>query len=367
MHYMQWMKVDAPAAIELRPSGIAQMNTDQLSFTTDDIEIKSTGFYGDNELVQLVADHQNVKNAQILLVPGASSGIFIAMAAACTNAGRSILIEEHAYEPIIRAAETLGLKITRLPRKQEGDFEIRMETLEERLREGVDALFITNHHNPSGFLLNPDRMQEIQTRCAEHKTQLIVDEVYLRGAAITKQGQAWSAAECGPNVITINSLTKLHGFSGLRCGWLTGHPILIDAARRIMDVLSVNNAGPAMSLAKVVLKHAETWEEQYAERQRQSRQVLDTWLQQEERVTTYPDHGHLYACLKFLPTVTTDGRSTPFNADEFTRQLREDFDTAVVPGSFFDLPDHVRIGLGANQQMLEQGLTNISNCLDQFP
>jgi aspartate/methionine/tyrosine aminotransferase len=49
------------------------------------------------------------------------------------------------------------------------------------------------------------------------------------------------------------------------------------------------------------------------------------------------------------------------STDEFLRVLREDYKTSVVPGSFFEMPDHFRLGIGCSTEDLRQGLENLQS------
>lgn len=367
MHYMQWIKTDAPARVELRPSGIPGVRTDELRFEPGDVNIQTTGVYGDSELAAQLAAYNGVEPERLLIVPGASSGIFIAMATACARARRRILIESFVYEPILRAAQTLGLHIERVPRLPELGFDLNWDRLTSMLNNECDALFLTNLHNPSGHYLDPERLGEVAELCRARHVTLIVDEVYLPSTHLVLGRPRWSAANLGSHVITINSLTKLHGFSGLRIGWMCGSRALIDSAKLVMDVLSVNNAGPCMSLGKAAMADRVRWEERYVERQRINREALDAWLRGEPRVSAEADNGQLYACLRLNGTASTSGASSGvLPADEFARRLRARYDTAVVPGTFFELDRYVRIGLGMATETLREGLRNISSCLDDY-
>jgi hypothetical protein len=51
------------------------------------------------------------------------------------------------------------------------------------------------------------------------------------------------------------------------------------------------------------------------------------------------------------------------NVDDFLEQLRTKFDTSAVPGRFFEMPDHFRIGMGVNSEMFAEGLNRISQAL----
>jgi hypothetical protein len=48
------------------------------------------------------------------------------------------------------------------------------------------------------------------------------------------------------------------------------------------------------------------------------------------------------------------------DADAFLERLRSKFDTSAVPGRFFEMLDHFRIGMGVNTEMFAEGLNRIS-------
>jgi hypothetical protein len=44
-------------------------------------------------------------------------------------------------------------------------------------------------------------------------------------------------------------------------------------------------------------------------------------------------------------------------------RLRTEFDTSVVPGRYFEMPDHFRIGMGVDTEMFAEGLDRIGRAL----
>ncbi len=51
------------------------------------------------------------------------------------------------------------------------------------------------------------------------------------------------------------------------------------------------------------------------------------------------------------------------NIDDFLTRLRTKYETSVVPGSFFGLPNHFRIGMGVDHEMFREGLQRIGQAL----
>jgi len=67
--------------------------------------------------------------------------------------------------------------------------------------------------------------------------------------------------------------------------------------------------------------------------------------------------------------VSTDWGTTSFlklqegNVDTFLERLQSEFNTSAVPGRFFEMPDHFRIGMGVNTEMFAEGLNRIGRAL----
>jgi len=54
------------------------------------------------------------------------------------------------------------------------------------------------------------------------------------------------------------------------------------------------------------------------------------------------------------------------SVDALCRLLREKYETTVVPGSFFEMPEHFRVGLGGELEMTAEGLKRLAAALDQL-
>ena len=52
------------------------------------------------------------------------------------------------------------------------------------------------------------------------------------------------------------------------------------------------------------------------------------------------------------------------SVDDISAHLREHYDTSIAPGSFFEMPDHFRIGLGVQPEIFQEGLRRLGCALD---
>ncbi len=54
------------------------------------------------------------------------------------------------------------------------------------------------------------------------------------------------------------------------------------------------------------------------------------------------------------------------NVDAFCTLLHDRYETLVVPGRFFEMPHHIRIGLGIQQEEFREGIVRIAEALDKI-
>ena len=144
--------------------------------------------------------------------------------------------------------------------------------------------------------------------------------------------------------------------SGVRCGWILAEAELARRMWRLKDLFGVNEAHPAKLISVVALDH------------------LDR-IAQRARGLLEPNHlaaNEFLSSRDDLETARPGIGTTVFpkllhgDVDAFDRFLRERFETAIVPGRFFEMPQHFRIGLGGDPAMTREALARLGQGLDEF-
>ncbi len=354
MDYLRWAKTHRRARYELTGSGVPPARPTDLGETLP-VSLEGQGAYGHPRLIEAIAELYSVDAEAIVPVPGTSSANFMAMAATMRH-GECVMLERPIYQPLQRVAHFLGLRAISLPRLAEGGFDIGIAAFEAGLEHGPRAVMVTNLHNPGGCRMSKDCVAGLADRCARVNATLIVDEVYLDAAHLTGDGPRWTAASLADNVVSTSSLTKIYGLGTLRTGWLIGSPSIVERAREIMDLLSVENAAPSTALALCALSNLKALEERYRVFHSTGQEVFGHWLAGESRVTKYPNCGALFECLRLPQGVDTN---------RFCDVLLNEFDTQVVNGRFFGLRDHIRISTALEAGDLSEALSRLSAALDK--
>jgi len=68
-------------------------------------------------------------------------------------------------------------------------------------------------------------------------------------------------------------------------------------------------------------------------------------------------------------TLELDRRFPAFKTSDgqrFVRFLPEQYEVVVVPGEFFEMHQHFRIGIGGRTEMVRNGLQRLSQALEDF-
>ncbi len=277
--------------------------------------------------------------------------------AALFEPGDEILVEHPTYELLLSTASYLGAEIRRFERRVENGFRIDPDEVAAATTPRTRLIVLTNLNNPSSVQTDEPALKTIGAAADRVGANVLVDEVYL-DCAKTPAGTAPSSAfHLGPNFVTTSSLTKVYGLSGIRCGWILARPELAEKMWRLNDLFAATPAHPAELLSVIALDHlAEI--AAYSEKQlARNRSLLNEFLDSAGRARNGSDAGGN----DVVSRSSAEAAST-----SCTRSCESRYETSVVPGRFFEMPEHFRIGIGGETEMLEEGLARIGRALDDL-
>lgn len=358
--YMEWAKTQSHARYNLATSGVMSVPIAEFPVRMKDLEITAPGGYGHAPLQQRLAKHNHVPEECVVAATGTSMANHLAMAAVL-DPGDEVLIEQPAYGPLLDVAEYLGARVTRISRKFEAGFALDLDDLRRLISPQTRLVVLSNLHNPSGALLSAETLRavgEIALRAGAH---VLVDEVYLEMLFGREMPFSFSigkslAADADNPFIVTSSLTKVYGLSGLRCGWILASPELAKRMWLLNDIYGAVAAHAAERMSVIAFDHLEQFRSRSRALLAKNRALLDAFL----------DSRRNLECFRPLAGTVVFPRITHGSPEGFFRLLREKYETTVVPGSFFEMPQHFRIGIGGETESLRAGLEQLSAALDEF-
>jgi aspartate/methionine/tyrosine aminotransferase len=349
--YMNWAKTRSSARFNLAMSGMPNLSIRDLQVTLDDLEITDGG-YGYAPLMEQIGARYGVARESIVTAAGTTFANHLAMAA-LVQPGDEVLFEAPAYEPMLAAVRYLGADVKRFTRLFDEGFRVAPEEIERRVSDRTRLIVLTNLHNPSGVLTDDSTLKEVGAIARRVGARVLVDEVYIETLF---EPSPRTSFHLGNEFVVTSSLTKTFGLSGLRCGWIFAEPELAQKMWLLNDLFAATpvHAGERMSvvafnqLAEIGARAKELLDH--------NRSLLNAFLDtREELETVRPEFGTV-----MFPRVRTG------DADRLCRVLREKYETSVVPGRFFELPAHFRIGICVATDVLEQGLERMGRAITEI-
>jgi hypothetical protein len=352
-HYLAWAKLHSNARFNLSSSGLLDYPLAELPVRIEDLEIGGTGPYGYQPLMERLAAKAAVPEQNVVYTLGTSMANYIALTA-LVHRGDEVLVERPTYDPLLAILEHRGARISRFDRRPEKGFRLGLGELERKLTPQTRLVVLCNLHNPSSSLTAEDTMRQVGEMAAKVDARVFVDEVYLE----TLFDQPWrSAFHLGSNFVVTSSLTKAYGLSGIRCGWILAQPELVRRMWQIVDFTYGSPVHPAELMAVIALDNLDRVRDRARALLQTNRVLINDFLAAHPQLDCEPS--------RFGNTIFP--RLKAGSAAEFVSILREQFETSVVPGDFFEQPQHFRIGFCCATDTLIAGLERMSAALKSFP
>ena len=349
--YMHWAKFKPAVRYQLTGSEVPHFRMDSLPIAIADLDLDGASHPRYPPLREAIAGRYGVGPERVVAADGTSMANFLAMAA-LISPGDEVLIEQPTYELLIGVASFLGATITRFERKASDGFRLDPDQVASMLTPQTRLIVLTNLHNPSSLLAGDAELRALGELARRVGARVLIDEVYLDSAVPPRR----SAVHLGPEFVCTNSLTKVYGLSGLRCGWILAEPELVRRIWLLNDLLEVNAAHPAERISVIAFQNIARVRDRSRAILDANRPILNQFLASRDDLESLPlEQG----------TVTFP-RLLTGPVDKFCELFRSKYDGTVVPGSFFEMPDRFRIGIPIATDALRAGLDRLGAALDEF-
>jgi aspartate/methionine/tyrosine aminotransferase len=342
---MHWAKTGSKARFNLATSGVGSFPFRELPFDFADMEINGINSYGYPALKQAIGAKYGVDEECVVTAQGTSMANYLAMAT-LLEAGDEVVIEHPAYGLLLDAALHLGASVKRFARTVENGYAVDPAAVRQAVTAKTKLIVITNLHNPSSVLTPDAVVRELADIARSVGARLLVDEVYLDAVY---QDAPPTAFHIGPEVLVTNSLTKVYGLSGLRCGWVLAEPDLARAMYRLNNVFGSVGVHPGEILSVAAFQNLPAIRDRARRVVEADRVALAQFLGANENVSAVRTP---WGTTSFLRLAHGD-------AESFAERLRNGYDTSVVPGRFFETVDCFRVGMGVDSQMFREGLRRV--------
>lgn len=228
----------APQAVRLAAAAALESNV-----------LGYTDALGTPELRAAIAAHYgrqydlDVDSTQVVITTGSSGG-FTALFLAAFDAGDVVAMARPGYPAYRNTLSALGCRVAELNCGPQERYQPTLAMLDELAakRGAPKGLILASPANPTGTLVEEERLQQIAAWCEQNGTLLISDEIYHR---ITYERPATCAWRFSRQAAVVGSFSKFFSMTGWRLGWL----VLPQRYVRPVELLlgNLNLCAPALS------------------------------------------------------------------------------------------------------------------------
>ena len=195
-------------------------------------------FYTSNsglkELRQEIANYLHRKQGidydpirEILITVGGSEAIDL-MFRAMVNEGDEVLIPQPSYVSYEPCAILADAKPVIIDLKEENEFRLTAQELEDAITERSKILVLPFPNNPTGSIMDRKDLEAVAEVIIKHDLYVLSDEIY---AELTYSGEHVSIASLPgmqERTILVNGFSKAYAMTGWRLGYACGPAWIMD-------------------------------------------------------------------------------------------------------------------------------------------
>ncbi|HHY36429.1 MAG TPA: aminotransferase class I/II-fold pyridoxal phosphate-dependent enzyme [Firmicutes bacterium] len=297
--------------------------------------------------------YQSVTPEQVLVTGGAIEADFL-LANVLVEPGDTVIVQFPAYQVLYAVAEARGATVKRWTMSLDNGYRPDLDRLAALIDDRTKLVVINTPHNPTGAVLTREELETILGWAEERGFWVLSDEVY-HGLAYEEGLLPPLARDLSPRAISVGSMSKTFGLSGLRLGWIAGPEEILQACWSWKDYTSISNSPLSDFLARLALVNVDrVWERNLA-LARENRRVLLDWFEENRPIIDYVAPRAGLVCFPRF--------NLPISTEEFCRRAYEERGVLLVPGECFEMPGHIRFGFGGDPAEFAAGLRELGEVL----
>jgi len=199
---------------------------------------------------------------EICITAGTQEGLY-AVTQAFVDDGDEVLVPDPgflSYPTLVRLAGGVPVPYP----LWRGDWSIDVEAIESLINERTKMIIVNSPANPTGGVATGEQMVELCRIAEEHDVLVVSDEVYRE---IWYDEPPATMAGISKNAIVIDGLSKSHGMTGLRIGWILADVSLMSTIVTAHQYIATCASVFSQRLAERILEN-EDWNRDWLDRAR---------------------------------------------------------------------------------------------------
>ena len=302
--------------------------------------------------------------SQVLVSCGAKHSIYNALAALC-NPGDEVIVPAPywvSYPEMAKLADAVPVIV---PTDASTGYKLTPGALRAALTPRSRVLVINTPSNPTGSVYTRDELEGIAGVASSAGLTVISDEIYekiLYGGARHESIGAMQGMR--DRVVTVNGVSKAYAMTGWRIGYMGGPKEVIEAASKVQSQATSNPNSVAQRAAVAALSGPQEDVAGMVAEFTKRKEYFVARLREIPGVRLVAPSGAFYLFPDFSGCVGATWNNGPIKSDaEIGAYLLEEAKVAVVPGSAFGAPNHLRLSFACAMTDIVEAAARIDTAL----
>ncbi|RKT98717.1 aspartate aminotransferase [Burkholderia sp. Nafp2/4-1b] len=307
---------------------------------------------------------------EITVTMGGVQAIFNLLMATVED-GDEIVLPAPFFSPYLSSIQLSGAKPILLQTQNAHGFVPRASEIEELLTPRSRWLVLNSPSNPSGAVIDEDELRRIAAVVERHPRLMVLsDDMYeaLRFDSGPFRNILNVAPGLANRTVVLNGVSKTYSMTGWRLAYLAGPKPIIAAVTQV----SLSTAFAPNSISQVAATEAlvgpQTEIAMQVEEYKARRDALVEALKVIPDLPFAIPRGTFFLfanCEAYLGLKDASGRLVETDLDLVLHVLRET-GVALMPGSGFGTPGHIRISFAAPEKRLKEAVGRLAHVLAEL-
>jgi aspartate aminotransferase len=302
------------------------------------------------------------ERSQIIVSAGAKQTCFNICAALLDPGDECVIPAPYwvSYPDMALLAD--GVPVTVYAGPEQG-YKITPAQLAAAITPRTKLLFINSPSNPTGAAYTQAELRALGTVLDPHPQVVIAsDEMYehIYWAAEPFTSFVQANPQLYDRTLTINGVSKAYAMTGWRLGYCGGPKAIVAAMATIQGQSTSNASSISQRAATVALNGDQTCVAAMNKSFKERHDFVVAGLNSIPGISCRPGAGTFYAFAQVDGAMRALGLT---NDNDFAEYLLVQGGVAVVPGSGFGAPGHVRISFACSMKTLEDAVGRIRRVL----
>jgi aspartate/methionine/tyrosine aminotransferase len=319
-----------------------------------------TAARGKPELRRAIADRYDreygvdVDPGRIVVPPGSSPGLLLAMAAV-VDPGEEVVLTDPHYACYPNFVRTVGGRIETVPLRASEGFRPRLPDFEAAVDEGTGALLLNSPANPTGAVMDGETLESLVDLAEANDATVVADEVYH---GLSYGVEEHTVLEYTDEAFVLDGFSKRYAMTGWRLGWMVVPPEYVDAVNRLAQNLLICAPNFVQDAGVTALETPPDRLDDIRETYRARRDLLVEAVEDWGLDLGYTPDGAYY--------LLADASDLPGDALDVADLLLSEAGVAVTPGVDFGerAADYLRFSYATDLESIEAAIRRIERLLE---